>query len=339
MACLSFVYTGAVTQVALRQDQRGQEPAPNFGEHITMKIGLMTGGTPGADGSVSNLVAFAQDADARGFATLWMAHIRGQDALMLLAYAGTQTQNIELATAVTPIQPRHPVALAQQALTASAMSNGRFTLGIGLSHKVVIEGMYGLSFDKPAKIMREYLAVTNPLLNRKTAKHQGDMYNVHMGLDIPDAVTPVPTMIAAMGPMMLGLAGAATDGTILWMTGPKTIEEYVRPTMESAAEKAGRPTPRTMAAFPVLLTNDEAAGRALIGEQLVHYGQLPSYRGMLDREGVAGPEALAVVGDEAALRAAMTRIADAGTTDFAAALIEDGSGSAARTLDFLQSCL
>jgi F420-dependent oxidoreductase-like protein len=258
---------------------------------------------------------------------------------MLLALAGSQTQRIELATAVTPIQPRHPIALAQQALTASALTGGRFTLGIGLSHRVVMENMYGLSFDRPAAIMREYLAVAIPLLERRTAKASGDHYRVDVALDVPDAVTPVKIMIAAMGPKMLGIAGTSTDGTMLWMTGPKTIESYVVPTMGEAATAAGRPAPRVMAAFPVLLTHDALTGRQRIGEQLALYGQLPSYRNMLDREGVAGPADLAMVGDESALREAIQRVADAGTTDFAAALIEDGSGSIGRTMDFLQDCL
>lgn len=135
-----------------------------------MKLGIMTGGTPGVEGTVKNLIALAQDVEERGFSTLWMAHIRGQDAPMLLALAGRKTERIELASAVTPIQPRHRVALAQQALTASAMSGGRFTLGIGLSHKVVIEDMYGLRFDRPAKTMQPYLDVVLPLLNRQTAR-------------------------------------------------------------------------------------------------------------------------------------------------------------------------
>ncbi|MBT6272954.1 MAG: TIGR03564 family F420-dependent LLM class oxidoreductase, partial [Chromatiales bacterium] len=244
-----------------------------------MKLGIMVGGTPGMDGTVNSLVKMAQNVEARGFATLWMAHIRGQDAVMALALAGTKTTRIELATAVTPVQPRHPVALAQQALTASAMCSGRFSLGVGLSHKVVIEDMYGLSFDHPAKTMREYIGAIAPLLGGDATAFSGSMYRVNIGLEVPDSVTPVPLLVAAMGPKMLALAGRATDGTILWMTGAKTIEEYVQPTMAAGAAEVGRAVPRTMAAFPVLLTNDEAGGRTLVGEQLIHYGRLPSYRG------------------------------------------------------------
>lgn len=304
-----------------------------------MKLGIMIGGTPGSPSTVDDVTALAQDVEARGFATLWMAHIRGLDAVMALAFAASRTDRIEVATAVTPIQPRHPIALAQQALTAAEIAGGRFVLGIGLSHKVVMEDMYGLSFDKPARIMREYLAVLSPLLHGETARFDGSLYQTSIELETGAAELPVPVMIAALGPRMLAMAGAATGGTILWMTGPKTIETYVNPTMRTAAQRAGRDTPRTMAAFPVLLTNDEQAGRALIGEQLVHYGRLPSYHDMIVREGLSTPADVALVGDEAALRSAIARIADVGTTDFAAALIEDGSGSGARTLDFLQSCL
>lgn len=304
-----------------------------------MKIGIMAGGTPGADASLDGILTLAKEVETRGFETLWLAHIRSHDAVMALAYAGTVTERIELATAVTPIQPRHPVALAQQALSASAMSNGRFSLGVGLSHQLVIEDMYGLAWVHPAKTMREHLAAMTPLLNRKTSRADGDIYRTNIALDVPDAVTPVSVLIAAMGPRMLALAGSATQGTILWMTGPKTIESYVCPTMQKAADESGRPTPRTMAAFPVLLTNDEQAGRMLIAEQLVHYGRLPSYRGMLDREGVDGPADIALVGDEASLRAGIAALASAGTTDFAAALVEDGTGSAARTMSFLQTLL
>ena len=304
-----------------------------------MRFGIMAGGTSGGGTSVDDLVGLVQEVEKRGFASFWLAHIRGLDAVMLLALAGKQTQRIELGTAVTPIQPRHPVALAQQALTASAMSDGRFSLGIGLSHKVVIEDMYGLSWSHPAKTMREYLDAMQPLLRQESSHMRGDIYRVQMALDVPGCVVPVPTLIAAMGPQMLGIAGRATDGTILWMTGPRTIEEYVGPTMNQAAASAGRGPQRIMAAFPLLLTDDEEAGRALAAEQLAIYGRLPSYRGMLDREGVAEPADLALVGDETKLRAHIARIADAGTTDFAGALIEDGTGSAQRTLDFLQSCL
>ncbi|MBT6909878.1 MAG: LLM class flavin-dependent oxidoreductase, partial [Rhodospirillaceae bacterium] len=150
---------------------------------------------------------------------------------------------------------------------------------------------------------------------------------------------PVPLIVAAMGPRMLELAGRYTDGTALWMTGPRTIAQHVLPTMGNAASAAGRPSPRVIAGFPIVLTNQVDETRAKIGEMLQVYGQLPSYRAMLDREGMAGPAELALVGDEAALDRAISQIAEAGTTDLIAHTAETDPGAQARTLDYLQSRL
>ena len=236
-------------------------------------------------------------------------------------------------------QQRHPTALAQQALTAAAQARGRFTLGIGLSHKVVIEGALGLSYAQPAKTMREYLDILCPMLAGEPAKAKGELYRSVWSADVSDAAKPVPLLLAALGPQMLQLAGSRSDGTILWMTGARTIAEHVRPTIDRAATAAGRPASRVIAGFPVVLTDDEAGGREAVGKQLAVYGQLPSYRAMLDREGVAGPAELALVGNEARLDAALSAIADAGADDLIAVLVETDEGARARTLDFLQSRL
>lgn len=299
----------------------------------------MLGGTATADPSLKHIVATARDVEARGFSSVWMAHIRRHDATMAMAFAGHETRRIEVGTAVTQIQPRHPMALAQQALTAQVMAQDRFTLGVGLSHKRVIEDLLGLSYARPAKTMGEYLEVLTPLLRGEAANFNGDIYRSAIELDPTGAALPVPLVVAALGPMMLDVAGRLSDGTLLWMTGPRTIESHIRPGIERAAAQAGRPTPRIIAPFPVVLTHDEAGARAEVGEQLAIYGQLPSYRAMLDREGVQGPAELALVGDEKALTDSIGRLADAGVTDFAGALVEVGDGSAARTLDFLQSQL
>jgi len=256
-----------------------------------------------------------------------------------MAMAARETKKIEVGTAVTPIQPRHPVALAQQALTASAMARGRLTLGIGLSHKVVIEDALGLSYAQPANTMEEYLKILTPLLRGEGAAFSGDHYRSKIELNVPDAAKPVPLIVAAMGPRMLELAGRYTDGTALWMTGPRTIAQHVLPTMGNAASAAGRPSPRVIAGFPIVLTNQVDETRAKIGEMLQVYGQLPSYRAMLDREGMAGPAELALVGDEAALDRAISQIAEAGTTDLIAHTAETDPGAQARTLDYLQSRL
>ncbi|MEM7253540.1 MAG: TIGR03564 family F420-dependent LLM class oxidoreductase [Pseudomonadota bacterium] len=304
-----------------------------------MRTGIMLGATPDPEGSLDKTIAIAKDVERRGFPSLWLAHIRGHDALIAMGLAARETTSLEVGTAVTPIQPRHPVVLAQQALTTQAMARGRFTLGVGLSHQVVIENMYGLSYAQPAATMAEYLEVLTPLLAGRAVKHTGERHRVDMGLDVPDAPTPVPLLIAALGPQMLSIAGTHSDGTVLWMTGARTIKEHVVPTITNAATQAERPAPRVVAGFPVALTNDVASARETIAQQLQVYGQLPSYRAMLDREGVAGPADLALVGGENVLADELDRIAEAGTTDFIAVVMETDPGARERTLAFLESRL
>jgi len=300
-----------------------------------MKIGLIVGASDGPDSRLDGLIDLAKKAEADGLDAIWMAHITSHDAMMALALAGRETATIQLGTAVTATYPRHPVAMAQQALTVQAASNGRFTLGIGVAHQIVVENSWGLSYDKPARHMREYLQVLNPLLAAKTAKFDGDLYKVHARIDVPDAPTPVPLCIAALGPVMLKLAGSQADGTVTWMVGPKTIDSYIRPSLADAATEAGRPSPRIVAGFPMILTNKPDEARAFISKTLSIYGQLPSYRAMLDREGVEGPADISLIGDEATLAAGLTRLKEAGVTDFNAAIAQSQEGDFARTFDFL----
>lgn len=300
-----------------------------------MRIGLM-GGMNAGGGGIMDLVEFANDIEDRGFDSLWLANIFGLDAVGSCAIAGWETDRIELGTAVTPTYPRHPAALAQQALTTSVACGGRFALGIGLSHQIVIEGMYGMSYDRPALHMKEYLRIIAPLLRGEAVDFSGEQLTGKLALDVPDA-KPVPLIVAALGPVMLRLAGRMADGTVTWMTGPRTLEEHIIPTINEAAQAAGRPTPRIVCGLPIALTSDVDGAREKIGKQLEIYGMLPSYRDMLDREGVAGPAELSVVGDEATLREAIQRLRDIGVTDFNASIMPVGEGVFDATLDLLQS--
>jgi F420-dependent oxidoreductase-like protein len=303
-----------------------------------MRIGVMSGATPGPDGELDGLVARAKDLEARGFHSMWMANIFGLDAIIAQAIVGRETEQIELGTAVVPSYPRHPAALAQQCVTAQAAANGRFVLGVGLSHQLVIENMFGLSYAKPARHMREYMAVLGPLLRGEPAKFEGEEYRVNMALDMPGA-SPVPVLIAALGDHMLRIAGRTSDGTILWMTGPQTIESHIGPKLRAAASEAGRSEPRIVAGFPIVVTNDADAVRERIGKALVMYGQLPSYRAMLDKEGAAGPADIAIVGDEKTVGASLDRLRDVGVTDFDAAIVPVEDGADERTIEYLQSRL
>ncbi len=163
-----------------------------------------------------------------GFSSVWLNQIFGFDALTAFAVAGSQVPEIELGTAVVPVYPRHPAALAQQALTVAAAVDGRLTLGIGLSHKIVIDDMYGYSFDRPARYMREYLSILLPLLDEQRVSFSGEVLRASIGLSVPYQER-VPVLLAALAPQMLRLAGERTDGTVLWMTGPATVASYVAP--------------------------------------------------------------------------------------------------------------
>ena len=159
-----------------------------------MKIGIGAGGT-----TLAEHIASIQKAEADGFASVWMPNIFGFDAIMTLALAGAATSTIELGTFVVPTYPRHPTAMAQQGLTAAAATNGRFTLGIGLSHKLVIEDMFGLDYSRPIRHMREYLSVLIPALDRQPIRFHGEEYRVAAQFDVPIDRRP-PVIVAALGP-------------------------------------------------------------------------------------------------------------------------------------------
>ena len=281
---------------------------------------------------LDDAIAQVKDIKARGFKTAWLAQIFGMDALTAITVMGREVPDIEFGTAVIPTYPRHPQMLAMQALTTQAAIGNRLALGIGLSHQLVIEGMYGMSFDKPARHMREYLSILKPLLDGENVQTSGDTLTWRgMGpLDIRGAEPP-QVLLAALAPRMLELAGSVADGTVTWMTGPTTVGDHIVPSINKAAESAGKPTPRVGVGLPVCITNDPDGARAEAATLFAIYGQLPSYRAMLDREGAEGPADVAIVGDEETVAKGIRRVADAGATDFVAAVF----GDVKRTLDFV----
>jgi F420-dependent oxidoreductase-like protein len=283
-----------------------------------MRIGIFGGDV--ASGPIDTLVDAVRASADDGFATFWLPQIFGVEALAALAVAGREVPGIELATGVVPTFPRHPVTLAQEALTTQAASDNRLLLGIGLSHQPVVEGMFGHSFDKPLRHMREYLAVLVPLTRGEPVSFEGEVFRVNAGLQVKGAA-PMPILLAALGPKMLELAGEVVDGTVTWMTGPQTIESHVVPIITAAASRAGRPAPRVAVGLPICVTNDADAVRERAAKTFMVYGTLPSYRAMLDREGAEGPADVAIVGDEDAVGAALDRLDKVGTTDFVASII------------------
>jgi F420-dependent oxidoreductase-like protein len=282
-----------------------------------MRIGIGIGDIAGQPATIDDLVAQAKRAEADGFASGWFANIFGVDAITGAALCARETTRIELGTAVVPTYPRHPMAMAQQALTAQAIAKGRFTLGIGLSHQIVIELMLGLSWQKPYSHMREYLEVLAPLIRTGKVEYAGEEFRVNCGVSVPGG-QPCSILVAALAPKMLALTARLADGTITWMTGEKTIREHTVPRLCDAAAAAGRPAPRVVVGLPVAIARQVDKARESAGRQFQIYGSLPSYRAMLDREGAAGPADVAIVGDESAVGAALERLREAGATDFLA---------------------
>ena len=205
--------------------------------------------------------------------------------------------------------------LAQQALTANQASGGRLCLGIGLSHQVVVEGMLNLSFDKPLRHMKEYLSILMPLIHDQKVSFAGETLTTHAGLTIGKPQS-CEVVVAALGPQMLRLAAAMTQGTLTWCTGPETLRTLTVPTINEAADKLGKPKPRVIAALPVCVTKDVEGARARAAQVFAVYGQLPSYRAMLDHEGAAGPADVAIIGSANEVFDKVAALQEIGVTDF-----------------------
>src|SRR5205807_5751885 len=215
--------------------------------------------------SVDGVVAQVRGAAEAGFTSAWVAQIFGYDALTLLSVVGREVPGIELGTAVVPTYPRHPFVLAGQALTTSAALGvgNRLHLGIGLSHQLVIEGMFGMAFQKPAVHLREYLSALRPALEGQPVDVKGETLRATtlMGPIKVDDAGPVPILVAALGPALLRVAGELADGTLTWMAAPEVVGERIAPSITAAAEAAGRPRPRVGVGLPVAVTGDVAAAR------------------------------------------------------------------------------
>jgi len=282
-----------------------------------MRISLVAG--LNNESPVESCIRTLTQARDEGFGRLWMTQMPFDvDLLTVLAAALREVPYIEVASGVVPIQNQHPTLLAQRALTLNIIGDGRFTLGIGVTHRAVTEGMWGISWDKSVKRLSEYLDGLLPLLAKEQVDAPGELVTTRGALQIPNAPTP-QVYVAALGPQMLRVAGRRTAGTITWMTGRKTLREHVGPTLRAAAAAAGRAdgSVAVAAALPVSVTDDIDAVRSLAAQQFVMYGHLPSYRAMLDREGYSGPEDVALIGDEETVWQYLDELRDAGVDEFA----------------------
>jgi F420-dependent oxidoreductase-like protein len=312
-----------------------------------MRIGLMIGPERGRyRHKVAQLVADARAAEEAGFRSIWVPQVPGDfDAFTAITLMGQATERIELGTAVVPIQTRHPIAMAQETLSNQAVCRGRFTLGLGASHHWIIEGMLGLSYERPARQMRDYLEVLNAALRSPgSVDVENERYRVHSPIDVTDW-SPNPVVLAALGPVMLRLAGEQASGTILWMADVRAVAEHVVPRIAKAAAGAGRPAPRVIAGIPVTLCgrDEAAAARAWANRVFDQAGYSPNYQRLLDRGDATDAGDLLATGDESAVVDRLRAFRDAGATDLAVRVVPFGADREARiesrnrTLAFLAS--
>ncbi|MFN0088805.1 MAG: TIGR03564 family F420-dependent LLM class oxidoreductase [Acidimicrobiales bacterium] len=283
-----------------------------------------------AKGSVAAVLEHAAQAAADGFGRYHFAEAPdgGVDLLTTMAAIGLATPGLELVTAVVPTWPRHPMVMAQQALTVDQLVGGRLTLGIGLSHAPMMADL-GLAFERPIKHLSEYLSVLLAVLEAGAVDFTGELYRCRAKVYNPPE-RRIPVLVAALGEQTLRLAGARTDGATLTWVGPRTIESHVVPTITKAAEAAGRPAPQIVASLPVCVTSEPDRMREK-ARSMWAYAQMPSYRAMYAREGVAGPGDLVLIGDEAQVRGELARFAAIGVTEFVAKEFTDRADDAART--------
>ncbi len=293
------------------------------------------------NGSIDKTLERAAQLRELGFTRLWASQIFGPDTLTVLALVGREYRNLDLGTAVIPIHPRHPSMLAAQARTVQDAIGGHLSLGVGLSHQVVVEGLWGLSFHRSASYMTEYLAALAPMLRGEAIDVHGERVTaVTMGPLGPKEVATPSLLVAALGTKMLQLAGTVADGTLLWMTGRHTIATHIVPTITQAAETAGRPTPRVVCSLPIAVTNDVAGATQRINEQYATYATLPSYAAMLEREGTKDPAGASLIGSHEQVLEQLHDLASAGVTEFSGApsgTKEESDAAVQLLLDFQRS--
>ncbi len=291
-----------------------------------MKIGINIGLDAGS--TLERQIEAVTEAEQDGFDSFWAGHGVANDVLTMLAMAGTRTNRIMLGTAVIPLrQPRGPVALAQQALTVQVATQGRLVLGIGSPPPASLPA-WKVSDASPVLFMREYLTILNSLLQTGSVDFHGKVFDATASLSVPEA-RPCPVMLGALGPAMLRLAGGLAGGTITWLTGPKTVETYIAPTISRAAQEAGRPAPTVCVSVPIAVTSDVAAGREAAAEYFDRYGNAPHYQRLMEIEGVSKASELAIIGSESEVENQVQRLADAGATIFEGYVFPVGPDAAA----------
>jgi len=298
-----------------------------------MRIGIYI--PAGPKDAIGSLLGSFERAEAGGFHSAWFGQLFDHDALTVLALAAQVTRTLELGTWVVPAPPRHPSALAQQALSVQAACDGRLVLGVGSSHRVIVEQRLGLDATRPLGHMEEYLQVLIPLLAGERVEHRGERLRVSLQIG-RQGTSPPPVLLAALGPRMLELAARRADGVAIWLGGPRYLETTALPRLRASA--SGRSL-RIVCGLPIVVTNDPPQARAAAASFLAQSSKLPAYRRVLERGGVESPADVALIGDTAEVARGLARLRDLGVDDFNAVIVpvREDPGARERTLDFLGS--
>ena len=277
----------------------------------------------GAQGEgIERLLEAAVACDEAGVDGIWYGQFLGYDAPTLALAAAARTERLMPGVSVVVARPRHPIAVAAQAHTVNAMSGGRFRLGVGLSHRSTIEGIYGLDFPSPGRYLREYLRVLRELIELRPVDFDGEFVHAHGQLGIPEAM-PLPLYTGALGPLALEATGEFADGTVTYLAGPRTIEEHVVPRLLVGAARSGGPRPELVACVPVMATDEPDAITPRLHEFTRFHASLPEYQQIIEREGLAHPGDMGLIGGGETLVAGARRLRDAGATELGAALFGD----------------
>lgn len=281
-----------------------------------MPTGVVLHRTDSAANAVDDVIAQATQAHAAGVGHIWLAQQFDHDAIALAGFVGAAVPGLGVGTFVVPVNPRHPLTLASQAQTTQAATHGRFRLGLGLGAHAPEEKAFGIAWSNSVGRLREHLQVLRSINDTGAVDFHGEEFTAapEWPVGLPGG-TPLPVYVAAMGPKALRVTGELADGTLPYLAGPRTIAEFIRPTIDAAAADAGRPTPEVIAAVPVLVTDDVDEGRAAAADALAFYATIPSYQRVIARERVDSLADIAAVGPADAVRAQLRRYLDAGASE------------------------
>ena len=288
-----------------------------------MSAGVLLIPRPGAANLVDDVIGQARRAHELGVTKVWLAQQLNYDAISLAALVGAAVPGLGVGTSVVPINPRHPLIVAQLAQTAQAATHGNFSLGLGLGARVIERAAFGGDWPHVITRLREHLTILRAVIDTGSVDFHGSEISASPSWPVQVAGgTPVPIYVAAMGPKALRVTGELADGTIPYLAGPRTIGEFIVPTINKAAAEAGRPVPRVITAVPVLLSADVERARAAAAEQLSFYAAIPSYRNVIAREGVDSIAELAAVGPEESVARQLASYLDAGATELTLSPLE-----------------